>query len=203
MNSMIITVIPVLTQVFLCTLLGYIFAKKRFKGKEVIFWLMMAMVMVPKQLLIIPNYILYSWFNWINTLYPMIVPELWGIMGVFLLRQYMQSIPRELEEAAYMDGAGDFRIFFSIIMPLSAPAMAVVGTFAFISNWNDFFTPLIFTTQEHMFPLTVGMASLLDREGSFGVQMAVATVSFIPSFLIFLFFQKYFTEGISLSGIKT
>lgn len=201
-NSTIITVIPVLSQIFVCTILGYVFAKKAFKGREVIFWMLMATVMIPKQLLIIPNYILFGWFDWINTLYPLIVPELWGIMGVFLVRQFMQSIPKELEEAAYMDGAGDFQIFFKVIVPLSVPAMAVVGTFAFIGNWNDFFTPLIFTTSEDVYPLTVGLASLLDREGNFGVEMAAATVSFIPSFVIFLFFQKYFTEGISLSGLK-
>ncbi len=201
-NSAVITVIPVLSQIFLCTLLGYIFAKKQFKGKEIIFWTMMAMVMIPKQLLIIPHYIMYSWFDWINTYYPLIVPELWAIMGVFLLRQFMQSIPNELEEAAYMDGAGDFRIFFKIIMPLSVPAMATVGTFAFIGNWNDLFTPLIFMTSEEMYTVTVGITSLLNREGNFGVEMAAAAVSFLPTFLIFLFFQRYFTEGISLSGLK-
>lgn len=202
LNSTVITVIPVLSQIFLCTLLGYIFAKKQFKGKEFIFWTMMAMVMIPKQLLIIPHYIMYSWFEWINTYYPLIVPELWAIMGVFLLRQFMQSIPKELEEAAYMDGAGDFRIFFKIIMPLSVPAMATVGTFAFIGNWNDLFTPLIFMTSEDMYTVTVGITSLLSREGNFGVEMAAAAVSFLPTFLIFLFFQRYFTEGISLSGLK-
>lgn len=202
LNSTVITVIPVLSQIFLCTLLGYIFAKKQFKGKEFIFWAMMAMVMIPKQLLIIPHYIMYSWFDWINTYYALIVPELWAIMGVFLLRQFMQSIPKELEEAAYMDGANDFRIFFKIIMPLSAPAMAVVGTFAFIGAWNDLFSPLIFMTSEEMYTVTVGITSLLSREGNFGVEMAAATVSFLPTFLIFLFFQRYFTEGISLSGLK-
>lgn len=201
-NSGIITIIPVVFQVFLCTLLGYIFGKKVFKGRDFIFWTLMAMVMIPKQLLIIPHYIMYSWFGWINTYSALIVPELWGIMGVFLLRQFMQSIPKELEEAAYMDGASDFRIFYKIIMPLSLPAMATVGTFAFIANWNDLFTALIFMTSEDMFPITVGITAFLDQEGNFGIEMAAATVSFIPTFLVFLFFQRYFTDGINFTGMK-
>jgi multiple sugar transport system permease protein len=202
MNSVIITIIPVMTQVFFCTLIGYIFAKKQFKGKEVIFWSLLAMVMVPRQLLIIPNYILYNYLGWIDTYLVFIVPELWTIMGVFLIRQYLQSIPKELEEAAWMDGATDLQIFFKVIMPLSKPAMATIGTFAFIGNWNDLFSPLIFTTSEEMYPLTVGLATLLDKTGNFGLQMAGATLSFIPTFLVFISFQKYFTEGISLSGLK-
>jgi multiple sugar transport system permease protein len=202
MNSVIITIIPVMTQVFFCTLIGYIFAKKQFKGKEFIFWSLLAMVMVPRQLLIIPNYILYNYLGWIDTYLVFIVPELWTIMGVFLIRQYLQSIPKELEEAAWMDGATDLQIFFKVIMPLSKPAMATIGTFAFIGNWNDLFSPLIFTTSEEMYPLTVGLATLLDKTGNFGLQMAGATLSFIPTFLVFIFFQKYFTEGISLSGLK-
>jgi multiple sugar transport system permease protein len=202
MNSVIITIIPVMTQVFFCTLIGYIFAKKQFKGKEVIFWSLLAMVMVPRQLLIIPNYILYNYLGWIDTYLVFIVPELWTIMGVFLIKQYLQSIPKELEEAAWMDGATDLQIFFKVIMPLSKPAMATIGTFAFIGNWNDLFSPLIFTTSEEMYPLTVGLATLLDKTGNFGLQMAGATLSFIPTFLVFIFFQKYFTEGISLSGLK-
>ncbi|MBA4493302.1 carbohydrate ABC transporter permease [Paenactinomyces guangxiensis] len=201
-NSMIITVIPVLSQLFLCTLLGYIFAKKQFIGREFIFWSMMAIMMVPNQLLIIPKYIMFAKFEWINTYWSVIVLELWTILGVFLVRQFMHSIPTELEQAAYLDGANDFQIFLRIIIPLSMPAIATVGTFAFIANWNDLFTPLIFMTKEDMYPLTVGLASLLTREGNFGLQMAGSVISFIPTFLIFLFFQRYFTEGISLSGMK-
>jgi len=123
-------------------------------------------------------------------------------LGVFLMRQFMQSIPRELDEAAKMDGASDLKIFFHVILPLSKPAMATVGTFAFIGNWNDLFTPLIFTNSEEMYPLTVGLATLLGKEGNFGLQMASAAISFIPTFLVYLFFQRYFTQGIALSGLK-
>jgi multiple sugar transport system permease protein len=153
-------------------------------------------------LLIIPRYIMFSEFGWINTYLPLIVPEIWGILGVFFVRQYMQTLPKDLEEAARIDGAGDFTIFFKIMLPLSKPVIATVGTFAFISNWNDLLTPLIFTTSQDMYPVTVGLASLLTKEGNFGVEMAGSLLSFIPTFLIFLFFQRYFVKGIALSGLK-
>lgn len=202
-NSLFLTLVPVAAQLFLAGLLGYIFAKKRFFGRETIFWLLMAVVMVPNQLLIIPKFIMFSKFGWVNTYASIIVPELWSIMGVFLVRQFMLTIPNDMEEAAYIDGAGDFRVFFQIMLPLAKPALATVGTFAFISCWNDLFTPLIFLTAEKMYPITVGLSSLLTKEGNFGIEMAGAVLSFIPTFLIFLFFQRYFTEGIAMSGIKS
>lgn len=201
-NSMVVTVIPVLSQMFLCAVLGYVFAKKQFPGKEVVFWIFMGVIMIPQQLLIIPKYIMFSNFGWINTYYALIVPELWGIMGVFLVRQFLQGIPNDLEEAANIDGANDLQVFFKVILPLSVPVVATVGTFSFIANWNDLFQPLIYLTQEKMFPVTLGLASMLGKEGNFGIEMAGSAVSFIPTFLIFLFFQRYFTEGIQMSGLK-
>ena len=145
---------------------------------------------------------MFAKFEWINTYWALIVPEIWGIMGVFLVRQFLQSLPNDFEEAARIDGAGDFQVFFKVILPLSIPVVATVGTFSFISNWNDLFQPLIFMTQEKMYPVTVGLASLLGKEGNFGIEMAGSALSFIPTFLIFLFFQRYFTEGIQMSGLK-
>ncbi|KIL49849.1 carbohydrate ABC transporter permease [Jeotgalibacillus soli] len=201
-NSVVITFIPVFSQMFFAAVLGYIFAKKQFPFREGIFWLMMAVIMLPSQLLIIPRYIMFSELGWINTYYPLIVPEIWGILGVFFVRQYMMTLPADLEEAARMDGAGDFTIFFKVMLPLAKPVIATVGTFAFIANWNDLLTPLIFTTSQEMYPVTVGLASLLTKEGNFGVEMAGSVISFIPTFLIFLFFQRYFVKGIALTGMK-
>lgn len=201
-NSVVITIIPVLSQMLFCAILGYIFAKKHFIGREFIFWVFMGVIMIPQQLLIIPKYIMFSDFGWINTYWALIVPEIWGIMGVFLVRQFLQGIPNDLEEAAYIDGANDLQVFFKIILPLSIPVVATVGTFSFISNWNDLFQPLIYLTQETMFPVTLGLASILGKEGNFGIEMAGSAVSFIPTFLIFLFFQRFFTEGIQMSGLK-
>lgn len=201
-NSLIITIIPVFSQMFFSAILGYIFAKKQFPFREFIFWMMMGVIMIPGQLLIIPRYIMFSDFGWINTYWPLIVPEIWGIMGVFFVRQYMMTLPKDLEEAAIIDGANDFTVFFRIYLPLAKPVIATVGTFAFIGNWNDLLTPLIFTTSQEMYPVTVGLASLLTKEGHFGVEMAGSLLSFIPTFLIFLFFQRYFVKGIALSGMK-
>ncbi|MGE6257217.1 carbohydrate ABC transporter permease [Heyndrickxia sporothermodurans] len=201
-NSLIITVIPVLTNMFFSAVLGYIFARKQFPFRDGIFWMMMAVIMLPSQLLIIPRYIMFSDFGWINTYLPLIVPEIWGIMGVFFVRQYMMTLPKDLEEAAQLDGAGDFTIFFRVYLPLAKPVIATVGTFAFVSGWNDLLTPLIFTTSEEMYPITVGLASLLTKEGNFSVQMAGSVISFIPTFLIFLFFQRYFVKGIAMTGMK-
>jgi|SRR5699024_1445526 len=201
-NSFVITVIPVLSQMLLGAVMGYIFAKKQFWGKEFIFWSMMIFIMLPQQLLIIPKYIMFSDFGWINTYWALIVPELWGILGVFLVRQFFQTIPDDYEEAAYMDGGNDFQIFFKIMIPMAFPVIATVGTFTFIQLWNDLFQPLVYMTEEAMFPITVGLASLLTEQGDFGVDMAGAVISFIPTFLVFLFFQRYFTEGIQMSGLK-
>jgi len=201
-NSLIITLVPVVSSMLLCSVLGYIFSRKNFPFREAIFWMLMAVVMVPGQLLIIPKYLMFAKIGWINQYWALIVPELWTIMGVFLIRQFMATIPKDLEEAAYMDGATDSDIFFKIMLPLAKPAIATIGTFAFISNWNDLFHPLIYINSEKMFPVTVGLASLLTSEGNFGVEMAGAVLSFLPTFAIFLFFQRYFTEGITTTGIK-
>lgn len=201
-NSILVSVIPTVFQMFFAAILGYIFARKDFKFKNVIFWVMMSVVMVPTQVLIIPRYVMFTNMGIINTRIVLILPIIWSIMGVFLVRQFMQQIPSSLEESARIDGANDFKIFFRIMLPLSKPVVATVGTFAFISSWNDFMTPLIFTTSSDMYPLTVGLASLLTKEGHFGIEMAGAFLSFIPTFLIFLFFQKYFTKGIAFTGIK-
>ncbi|MGB2991138.1 MAG: carbohydrate ABC transporter permease, partial [Paenisporosarcina sp.] len=123
-NSVVITVIPVVSQMLFCAVLGYIFAKKQFVGRELIFWIFMGVIMIPQQLLIIPKYIMFSDFGWINTYWALIIPELWGIMGVFLVRQFLQGIPNDLEEAALIDGASDIQIFFKIILPLSIPVVA-------------------------------------------------------------------------------
>ena len=201
LNSVIFAVVPVLTQAVLCTLIGYVFARKDFVGKSALFWIMVSMIISPTQLLVIPQYILFNWFDWIDRYWAILVPDLWAIIGVFFARQYLQTIPKEIDEAAFLDGANDWQVFFRMIMPLCAPAIATIATFRFISNWNDLFRPLIFMLSERMFPLPVGLAALYSIEGNFGVQMAAATLAFIPTFSIFLLFQRYFTQGVQMSAL--
>ncbi len=202
LNSVIFAVIPVITQSIFCTLIGYVLARRDFIGKNVFFVVMLAMVMIPTQLMVIPQYILFDKLNWIDQYWAILIPDLWAVIGVFFARQYMQTIPREIDEAASMDGASDWQIFFRLIMPLAAPAIATIATFRFIWNWNDLFRPLIFMLSERMFPLPVGLAALYSLQGNFGIQMAAATLAFIPTFLIFLFFQRYFTQGVQMGGLK-
>jgi multiple sugar transport system permease protein len=202
LNSVIFAVIPVITQSIFCTLIGYVLVRRDFFGKNVFFMVMLAMVMIPTQLMVIPQYILFDRLNWIDQYWAILVPDLWAVIGVFFARQYMQTIPREIDEAASMDGANDWQIFFRLIMPLAAPAIATIATFRFIWNWNDLFRPLIFMLSERMFPLSVGLAALYSLQGNFGIQMAAATLAFFPTFLTFLFFQRYFTQGVQMSGIK-
>ena len=201
LNSVIFAVVPVVTQAVFCTLIGYVFARKNFVGKATIFWVMVSMIIIPTQLLVIPQYILFDWFDWIDRYWAILVPDLWAILGVFFARQYLQTIPKEIDEAAFLDGANDWQVFFRMIMPLCAPAIATIATFRFISNWNDLFRPLIFMLSERMFPLPVGLAALYSIEGNFGVQMAAATIAFIPTFAILLFFQRYFTQGVQMSAL--
>lgn len=202
LNSVIFAIVPVLTQAIFCTLIGYVLARKNFFGKGVIFWVMLAMIMIPTQLMVIPQYILFDRLNWIDQYWAILVPDLWAIIGVFFARQYLQTIPREIDEAASLDGANDWQIFFRLIMPLAAPAIATIATFRFIWNWNDLFRPLIFMLSERMFPLSVGLAALYSLQGNFGIQMAAATLAFLPTFLTFLFFQRYFTQGIQMGALQ-
>jgi multiple sugar transport system permease protein len=201
LNSVIFAVIPVLAQAVFCTLIGYVFARKDFVGKSALFWIMVAMIMIPTQLLVIPQYSLFDLLDWIDRYWAILVPDLWAIIGVFFARQYLQTIPKEIDEAAFLDGANDWQVFFRMIMPLAAPAIATIATFRFIWNWNDLFRPLIFMLSERMFPLPVGLAALYSIQGNFGIQMAAATLAFIPTFSIFLFFQRYFTQGIQMSAL--
>lgn len=202
LNSMIISVIPVATSAFIATLLGYIFAKKNFFGKQVIFWLFLSMIMIPSQVLVMPQYLMFAKFNWINTYKVFLIPGLWDIGAFFLLRQAMVSLPDSLLEAAKLDGCSEFKAFFKIVIPLSKQPIATVATLGFIENFNNLFYPLIFTSDEKMYPMSVGLATLLTQKADFGFQMAGAVLNFLPTLVIFICLQKYFTQGIAASGMK-
>lgn len=204
LNSAIITVIPMLSTILISSAVGFIFAKKRFFGKETLFWAFMAVLMIPPQLTLIPRYIMYSRLGWIDTYWAFLVPGIWSVMYMFLMRQFIATVPDALLDAANIDGCNDFVVFRLVILPLSKAALATVATFTFIHKWNDFINPLIYTSDESMYNMVVGLASILQQRVylNFGVQMAGAIVTFLPILVIFLFFQQYFTRGIILSGIK-
>ena len=202
LNSLLYTLVPTAATLVTSLLLGYVFAKKSFKGKNFIFWLFLAMIMVPAQVLAVPRYTLFNQLGWIDTYAVMLVPNLWDISSLFFMRQYMQSIPKEIEEAATIDGCGQFRTVFRIIMPMCGPALASVAILRFVAHWNDFFNPLIFLTDETKFPLTVGLSTIMAESPPFSLTMAGAVISFLPTFLVFIFMQKYFIEGVSAGSVK-
>lgn len=201
-NSIVISVIPTITGVFLDALLGYIFAKKQFWGKQVIFWYFMAAIMVPYQATIVSNYLLYYWLGWINTYWAFWIPGLWTVLYMFMMKQNIAAIPDALLEAARIDGAGEWRTFIQIVLPVSKPGLSTVAIFTFMNCWNNFMGPLIFTTSEKMYNLVVGLSSLNQQSASFNMQMTAGVITFIPMFIVYLAFQKYFVDGITVGSVK-
>lgn len=202
LNSVIISTVPVMLSVIFSLLLGYVFARKPFPGREFLFWLFLGSLMVPFQVTLAPLYLMMNEIGWIDTYWVLMVPQVLSVTGVFLMRQYMQTIPVTLEEAAALDGCNPWQVVMHVIAPLSRAAIATLLTLGFITSWNNFMFPLIFTSSEAMRPLTVGLATFADTTSSFGINMAAATINFIPTFAIFLFFQRYFVGGIALGGMK-
>lgn len=201
-NSLVIATIPVSVSVLVSLAAGYIFARKHFRGREALFWLLLSSLMIPFQVTLVPLYLMMKRIGWIDTYWVLTVPPMVSVTGIFLMRQFVQTIPVTLEEAAQLDGCSPWQILRFVIAPLSKTAIATLGTLGFISAWNSFLYPLIFTASESMRPLTVGLATFADTTSSFSINMAAATINFLPTFAIFLFFQRYFVKGIALGGMK-
>ena len=196
-----ITVVSALT----CAMAAYAFARIRFPGESVLFMMFLATMMVPGQLTIIPLYIILSRIGWVDSHLALIVPPaLFNAFGVFLLRQYVRGIPLELEEAAAIDGAGRIRIFFTLILPLLRTPLTALGIFTFLSQWNNFFYPLIFLNSEQLFtlPLMVNQFKGVYASDWTGL-MTAATLAAAPMLLLFIIAQRQIVEGIALSGSKT
>jgi len=194
--------VPTITGVFICSLVGYIFAKKEFRGKNLVFWYFMAAIMIPFQALMVSNYIVYNFYGWIDTYTVFLVPGMWTVMYMFMMRQFIRTIPDSLLESANIDGAGEWTIYWHIILPLSGPALSSIAIFSFMDKWNDFLVPLIFTSSENMYNLMVGLTTMIQNSSYFNMQMTSGVISFIPMFVVFLTLQKYFIDGIVMSGIK-
>ena len=206
-NSFKISLLAVIGQILTCAMAAFVFAIVRFKGRDFLFALLIATLMIPSQVSLIPNFIIFKYLGWIGTQLPLIIPAFWGgAFGTFLLRQYFLTIPRDLVDAARIDGASLFDIFWRIYMPLSKPAVAALAIFVFKDAWNDLLRPLIYLpTDMHKTTLTVGLAFFqqqLQAGGKFTVLMAGAFLSIVPLLIIFFIAQKQFIEGIALSGVK-
>jgi multiple sugar transport system permease protein/alpha-1,4-digalacturonate transport system permease protein len=202
-NSLIIAVGAVVLTVFINLLCGYTFAKFRFFGRNVLFFAILGALMVPIQVILVPEFLIVSRLGLLNTHLGVILPRAAEAFGIFLVRQFMVSIPDELIEAARLDGAGEFTIFFRVVLPLSKPIISVLVIFTFMWRWNDFAWPLVALTNQDMFTLPLGLNLLRGEVNpNWGTVMALALLSLLPMLIMFLAFQRYLVQGIATTGLK-
>lgn len=202
-NSVVYAGCATLGQLFFCTLAGYALAKMEFPGRKIIFWLIISTMMIPGQVTLVPLYKLMATFGWVNTYFGLVVPALVAPFGIFLMKQFIQSMPSELMDAARIDGCSEPGVFLRVIMPLAKPGMAVLGIFTFTGTWNSLVWPLVIANSDKMQTLTVALPAMQLREqANFGLQMAGAVVTAMPVFFVFFALQKYFIKGITVGALK-
>ncbi|MFC0189405.1 carbohydrate ABC transporter permease [Fictibacillus aquaticus] len=203
LKNTIIVVLCSFGGLFLNAMAGYAFAKYKFKGKDKLFYLVLATMMIPGQVTMIPVYLILNQMGLTNTMAGIVLPGLVGAFSIFLFRQFMSTIPDELLEAARLDGASEFRVFMQVILPISRPILAVQGILTFIAGWNSFLWPLIIANDESLYTLSVGLSLLKGQYGgNFALQMAGSTFMVVPIIIIFMLFQKHIIEGYTISGMK-
>jgi multiple sugar transport system permease protein len=202
-NTLIVTVVVVVGNLFFCSLAGYAFARIKFFGREVVFVLVLATLMVPFQVVIIPTFLIVKSFGLIDTLGALILPNMASAFGIFMLRQFFRTLPIELEEAARIDGATRLGILFKIVLPLSGPALATLAVIMFLWTWNDFLWPLITIYGPDNMTLQLGLATFQGaHQTNTNLLMAANVMSMIPVLLLFFFAQRYFIRGIATTGLK-
>ncbi len=205
LNSIIITVLNTLGLTFTAALVAFGFARLRARGRDALFIILISTIMLPYQVILVPTFLLFKYLGWINTFLPLIVPAYFGggAFNIFLLRQFFMTIPFEYDEAAIMDGANWFTIFWNIILPLSKPALTTVAVLNIVAVWTDFFGPLIYLNDLGKMTLAVGLAFLRGQHGAvLTLLMAGSMLSTVPMLIVFFLAQRYFVEGIQLSGLK-
>ncbi|WP_253735927.1 carbohydrate ABC transporter permease [Paenibacillus sp. FJAT-26967] len=201
-NTLIIVLFSFLG-LFLNAMAGFGFAKYKFKGRDKLFYLVLATMMIPGQVTMIPVYLILNSMELTNTLIGIVLPGLVGAFGIFLFRQFMSAIPDELLEATRLDGASEFRTFFQIVLPMSKPILSVQAILTFIAGWNSFLWPLIIANDEKLYTLSVGLSLLKGQYSSnFALQMAGSAFMVVPILIIFAIFQKYIIDNYSISGMK-
>ena len=203
-NTLIICFFNVFASVFSCTFVAYGFSRIKWPGRDAVFMVLIATMMLPYAVTMIPQFLIFRRLGWINTYLPLTVPALTATpFFVFLLRQFYLTIPQELSDAARIDGCSEFGIYGRIIMPLSKPAMATVGLFTFLWTWNDFLGPLIYLSKKEKYTIALGLYGFLSqRRTEWALLMAAATVTVLPVILVFFFTQRTFIQGITLTGLK-
>lgn len=205
-NSFVIAVLSVIGNVMSCSLAAYAFARLEFPLKNFWFAMMLGTLMLPYHVTLIPQYVLFLNLDWVNTYLPLVVPKFLAADAffIFLMVQFFRGIPRELDEAAKMDGCGPWRIYFKIILPLSVPVLATAAVFSFIWTWDDFFAPLIYLSDMSTYTVQLGLRAFVDSSGKsdFGALFAMSVVTLVPVFILFILFQRLLIEGIATTGMK-
>lgn len=202
-NSIFVAGTITIANLFFCSLAGYAFAKHEFAGRDKIFMILLGSLMIPWQVNLIPQFIIIKKLGWLNSYQGLIVPAMSTAFGVFLMRQFIKSIPDDLIDAARIDGCGEFKIFSFIVLPLVKPALAALAIFTFMAQWNNFVWPLVIIKTREMKTLPLALSVLNSQFGdNFAMVMAGAVVATIPVLVVFIFFQKFFIKGITFTGIK-
>lgn len=205
-NSFVIVFFAILGNVVTCSMAAYAFARLNFTMKPVLFAIMLSTIMLPHHVVLIPQYILFDWLGWVDTFLPLIIPKFLAMDAffIFLIVQFIRGLPRELDNAARVDGCGPVQIYIRIIFPLMLPALVTTSIFTFIWTWNDFNSQLIYLSNPKLYTVTLALRSFLDAmgESSWGALFAMSLLSMVPIFIFFVAFQRLLIEGIATSGIK-
>jgi multiple sugar transport system permease protein/arabinosaccharide transport system permease protein len=202
-NTIVVAAIGTTLSVSLSSLAGFAFAKYDFRFKNVLFTIMLATLMIPFQVLLVPQFQIIKTFNWFNSYQALFVPSAVGAFGIFLMRQYTVNVPSELLDAGRIDGSSEFGLWWRVVVPLVRSGLAVLAIFSFTSYWNDIFWPLIVTTQPWMFVINVGLASLIGPyDYQYGIQLSGALLASLPVIIVFLIFQRQFVEGLTQGAFK-
>ncbi|WP_246484011.1 carbohydrate ABC transporter permease [Heyndrickxia vini] len=202
-NTIIITVLRTAGQLFLCSLAAYAFARIEFLGRNILFMLALAVLMVPGQVFLLPQYMIMVKLGWLNTLQAVIVPGIFSAFGTFLLRQFFMGLPKELEEAARLDGCNHFQIYWRIMLPLAKPGLIALGIFTTLWSWNELMWPMIVNSSPESMTLSVGLSSLQGQFlTNYPILMAGSFLAILPMLILFMILQKQFIEGIAVTGGK-
>lgn len=203
LNSLKVALISTVGAVLLSALAAYGFARIEFKGRNAMFMIYLSMMMVPPQVLFVPKFIMFDWVGIYNTHWALILPGVFTIFGVFMMRQFFLSVPHEISEAAFIDGAGHFRIFSRIILPMAKPSLATLAIIDFSWHWNDYENALVFLIDQDLYTVPLGLQNfILENTVDYNGMMAAATAGIIPMILVFLIGQKYIIQGVASSAVK-